>query len=168
MLDSAQLRPTGDRIRETLFNWLMEGIKGARCLDLFAGTGILGLEALSRGAQFVTFVEQEVALSQQLKAILKGLNAEKNSEVMTGDAYQFLKTQRDSQPYQVVFLDPPFENFIYPLIEGLAQSALLAQEAWIYIEQRIPLEPDKLPSGWDLVKQKATGQVHYHLVKCGG
>ena len=104
--DVEGLRPTSERIRETLFNWLAPHIHGARCLDLFAGTGALGLEALSRGAASAVFVERDAVAEQRLRNNVDLLGAD-NAEIVSGDARDFLRSD-SAGPFNIVFLDPPF------------------------------------------------------------
>jgi 16S rRNA (guanine966-N2)-methyltransferase len=144
------IRPTPDRIRETLFNWLQPIIPGARCLDLFAGSGALGLEALSRGASRVVMVERERKVAEYLRNTGQTLAAD-GLEVVQADALAYLR--REPQPFDVVFLDPPFRrDLLGPCLQGLARDGWLAPEALIYIE------------GWRVLKRKEAGQVAYHLV----
>lgn len=157
------LRPTGDRIRETLFNWLAPVIHNAHCLDLFAGSGALGFEALSRGAQSTTFIELDpsaIALLQQNETHLKTEHA----NIVGANAIDWLKTTKPPQPFDVVFLDPPFAaNLFQSCCDLLQQERFLANNAYIYIEmdsqQQAPITPDS----WLLLKEKTTGQVTYRL-----
>jgi 16S rRNA (guanine966-N2)-methyltransferase len=157
----ADIRPTPDRVRETLFNWLGARVPGARCLDLFAGSGALGLEALSRGAAQVTFVEHDTAAARELHARLAEWGAQ-GGEVERADALRFLEGA--ARPFEVVFLDPPFAS---PLLG--AAAALLEERGWlapgalIYVEcaARDGLPP--LPPRWAALKAKQAGEVGYHL-----
>jgi 16S rRNA (guanine966-N2)-methyltransferase len=160
------IRPTPDRVRETLFNWLTQRVPGARCLDLFAGSGALGLEALSRGAAHVTFVEREVLAARELRARLAEWGAS-GAHVEHNDALRFL-AGAPLQAYDIVFLDPPFASDL------LADSARLLEErrwlsgnAHIYLEApgRGGLPP--LPQTWRLAKTKEAGAVGYHLMAKG-
>ena len=126
--DAPNLRPTPDRVRETIFNWLMPVVHGARCLDLFAGSGALGLEALSRGAAFITFVDSHKKVTQALQAHLDLLNANDNTEVLQMDSVQFLKNT--SQAYDVVFLDPPYHlDLMQKVVPLLEQNGWLTDNA---------------------------------------
>lgn len=161
---SVQIRPTPDRVRETLFNWLGSGVSGARCLDLFAGSGALGLEALSRGAAEVTFVEQDSAAARELDSRLSEWGAQ-GARVERRDALQFLGRPAPAQPFDVVFLDPPFaENLLQRAAELLESGLWLTQAALIYVEcaARDGLPP--LPATWTLVRAKQAGEVGYHLL----
>ncbi len=166
--DANGLRPTPDRVRETLFNWLMPHLGGARCLDLFAGSGALGLEALSRGAGHVTLVEANPAVARQLEANLELLGEGGRSEVMCRDALAFLRTA-PAGPFDIVFLDPPYDaDLLPPAIAALEQGGWLADPAWIYLE--VPVKKGEaalpaLPANWSLHREKRAGQVGYHLIR---
>jgi 16S rRNA (guanine966-N2)-methyltransferase len=161
---SAEIRPTPDRVRETLFNWLGSAVSGARCLDLFAGSGALGLEALSRGAAEVTFVERDPAAASELATRLTEWGA-RGARAERGDALQFLRGPAPAQPYDIVFLDPPFAaELLQSAAELLESRRWLAAAARIYVEcaARDVLPP--LPAPWTLVKAKQAGEVGYHLL----
>lgn len=160
------LRPTGDRIRETLFNWLMPILPGARCLDLFAGSGALGLEALSRGASKVVMLDRERQVVSLLKQHADTLEA-KHATIVEADAMQWLANQNrltdDQQPYDIVFLDPPFDLDLWQrAVDTLEDSGLLNATAAIYIEARRN-GPLAVPANWRLHKEKQSGQVNYCL-----
>lgn len=160
--DVAGLRPTPDRVRETVFNWLQFPIQGAYCLDLFAGSGALGFEALSRGAAHVVMVDQSPQVVNLLRqeAVILGAN---NAEVYQGQVPQQLKLP--ARPFDIVFLDPPFhENLLLPTCFYLEEKSFLADNAYIYLESKDVLNADVLPSSWQIVKSKSAGQVAYHLV----
>ncbi len=156
------LRPTGDRIRETLFNWLAPDIQGARVLDLFAGSGALGLEALSRGASTASLIEKHPQAAANLAAHLKTLSAE-NARVVSTDALQFLQQENASAPYNIVFIDPPFSADLWQAVATLLnQPKWLATQAWIYVET--PKESNwQAPENWHLHRDKMAGQVRYRL-----
>ena len=154
------LRPSLDRVRETLFNWLQSDIHGSRCLDLFAGSGAVGIEALSRGAASVDFVELNKKAARQLESNLGLLGAEMGS-LMHQDAKQFLL--QEHQPYDIVFLDPPFhKGLAQEVLSKLAQTNLLAEGALIYLEMEQNLEVE-IPQSWELLKDKKAGQLQYRL-----
>jgi 16S rRNA (guanine966-N2)-methyltransferase len=160
--DFPDIRPTPDRVRETLFNWFGLHVVGARCLDLFAGSGALGLEALSRGAASAVFVEQHAATARALEALIAEWNVQ-GAQVVRADAFSYLKG--DAQPFDIVFLDPPFSaGFITSAAVLLEERGWLAPNARIYMEcsDRQP-RPD-LPQGWKVLRQKAAGEVGYHLI----
>ena len=161
--DAEGLRPTPDRVRETLFNWLGPGIAGARCLDLFAGSGALGLEALSRGAARVLFVEQTAAAARDLKATLQEWGGTQG-EVRRADALALLAGPAES--FDVVFLDPPFAGtLLAEAAPRLAHGGWLAPGALIYAESPARTGLPPLPSSWVLLKAKQAGEVGYHLLR---
>lgn len=154
----AGLRPTPDRVRETLFNWLGQDLSGRVCLDLFAGSGVLGLEAASRGAEFVTLVERDPRAFAALEKTHQNLGAA-NLELVKGDALQFLAVAQ--RKYDVVFLDPPYgrgwlERVTQPL-RGVTQP-----DATIYAEAERKLE---VVGPWQAIRYARAGQVHYHLLQ---
>ena len=161
--DVPGLRPTSTRIRETLFNWLAPGLPGARCLDLCAGTGALGLEALSRGAASAVFVERSAIATRMLRANIATLQAE-GAEVLQMDALDFSQAQA-SAPFDLVFLDPPFAaDMLNDLCRLLSDRKLLASNARIYLEQDRDRPEPELPEGWQVLKNKTAGNVRYMLV----
>lgn len=157
--DRPGLRPSSDRVRETLFNWLMPALPGARVLDLFAGTGVLGLEALSRGATHAMLVERDPGLAAALRGTVEKLSAP--AEVHAADALAWLGGRREI--FDLVFLDPPFA-------EGLWEHALvalsprLAPGAWIYVESPADVQPT-VPPGWALHREGRTREVRYALYR---
>ena len=158
-----QIRPTPDRVRETLFNWLMPVVEGARCLDLFAGSGALGLEALSRGASEVVFCDSNKKITRYLKDTLDLLGSE-NAQVVNQDALHFLHAC--DSPFDIVFLDPPYDaGVLLTCCELLEQQQLLKRDARIYLEHRGDLPMDKLPNNWRIIREKQAGQVCYQLVQ---
>lgn len=164
--DSAGLRPTPDRVRETLFNWLAPVIAGAHCLDLFAGSGALGFEALSRGAASLVMVDSSssvVRLLREEQQILKADHAE---------IYQAVVPEQLRMPaklFDIVFLDPPYAgNLLLPCCFYLAEHPFLAAGAYVYLEARETLEEKQLPPGWEIKKSKRAGQVAYHLIYVRG
>ncbi|MCP4924334.1 MAG: 16S rRNA (guanine(966)-N(2))-methyltransferase RsmD [Gammaproteobacteria bacterium] len=158
-------RPTGDRIRETLFNWLDLCVAGSRCLDLFAGSGALGLEALSRGAAGVIFVEQDAHVARQLEETLRHLDCAEG-EVIKGDALDFLAGT--PQPFDIIFVDPPFGLIDPENLCTLLDNKWLNHDAHIYIEMRRGDAVPKLPPGWAVIRNKTAGQVQFMLVRRAG
>ncbi len=152
------LRPTPDRVRETLFNWLGQDLTGKSCLDLFAGSGALGFEAASRGAKRVVMVESDAQTYRALAAGRETLAAAA-VELRKGDALEFLRADRGV--YDVVFLDPPFRADYWPRLAPLLPPRL-APGALVYHESATP--PD-LPPGWEIWKQGRAGQVSYQLLR---
>ncbi|WP_445401953.1 16S rRNA (guanine(966)-N(2))-methyltransferase RsmD [Zobellella sp. An-6] len=161
VLDSEGLRPTTDRVKETLFNWLMFDIRGCRCLDLFAGSGSLGFEALSRGGAEVVLVEKDPRVAQQLRRNLASLPGARG-QVFNTDALAFL--QSAATPFDLVFLDPPFHQDLLPEVcRLLEQGGWLADGARLYIEREQAAEALLLPANWRRLKGKQAGQVCYQL-----
>jgi 16S rRNA (guanine966-N2)-methyltransferase len=161
-IDLPELRPTPDRVRETLFNWLQFSIVGARCLDLFAGSGALGFEALSRGATAVTALETHPAAVAALRDNAQLLGA-KALTLVQKDALLWL-AQPATQQFSLVFLDPPFAAGLHaPCCELLQQQGWLAPGAQVYLEAGEDLQTLALPPGWALTRHKRAGEVHYGL-----
>lgn len=161
--DVAGLRPTSARVRETLFNWLAPDIHGAKCLDLCAGTGALGIEALSRGAVKAVFVEPSVAAVKMLYKNLASLDAS-GAEVIAGDAQGFLNGSNVDE-FDIVFLDPPFAADLHDeLCRLLNDQGWLAANARIYIEFDRDRPELQLPENWRVLKNKVAGSVRYMLV----
>lgn len=157
------LRPTPDRVRETLFNWLQPVIRGSRCLDLFAGSGALGFEALSRGARRAVFVDQERRVVEQLRASLAQLGSERG-EVLHVEASRFLAGP--VEPFDIVFLDPPFRADVLPAAcRMLEERGWLASRACIYLETPSHSPLPALPATWRLDRSKRAGEVGYHLAR---
>jgi len=157
------LRPTPERIRETLFNWLAPKIQGARCLDLFAGTGALGFEALSRGAASATFIEKSGSAAAMLNEACDQLGAD-NAHVECRDAFDFLRSG-SSERFNLVFLDPPFaDDSLTDLCRLLTEHQWLAGAAQIYLEQEKSHAPPDLPDGWVIANEKSAGNVRYSLL----
>jgi len=157
--DAPSLRPTPDRLRETLFNWLGQDLTGSVCLDLFAGSGALGFEAASRGARQVLMVEHDVAVHRALLTTQTALAAGQ-VEIHRADAFSFLKT--DARRYDIVFLDPPFRHGWPPRLLPLLPGRL-GPEARVYLETE---EPVVMPEGFEVLKQTRAGRVHGLLIKC--
>jgi 16S rRNA (guanine966-N2)-methyltransferase len=156
------LRPTGDRIRETLFNWLAPDIQGARCLDLFAGSGALGLEALSRGASHCDFIDTASIAVAQINQHLHTLGASDQGMCHAGTAQQFL--QGAPARYDIVFVDPPFNmQLVDPVCVALADQHLLNDKALVYIETAATEPPPNIPPRWTLHREKVSGGVSYRL-----
>lgn len=156
------LRPTADRVRETLFNWLAPVLPGMRCLDLFAGTGALGLEALSRGAAEVCFVERQPSVARALEQSLSKLGAA-GARIITGDGLRFLRGP--ARPFDLVFLDPPFGEVDAGELCTLLDAGWLAAGGRVYIELPKPVPLPALPSHWSVLREKTAGQVRFALVQ---
>lgn len=163
VLDRPGLRPTPDRVRETLFNWLAPLLPGARVLDLFAGSGVLGLEALSRGAAWCDLVEQDSGVARLLQSNLDVLRLLDRARVHHQDALAFLR-RTPSRPYGVVFLDPPYASeLLEKALQAIVGAGWLAPEARIYVERPAKLGPPQVPSTLALLRQGAAGEVGYYL-----
>jgi len=166
IIDDPELRPTSERIRETLFNWLSPMTEGAQCLDLFAGTGALGIEALSRGASHVVFIEKSATVADAIRKNLSALEAT-NAEVCQRDAIEYLKSA-DPKPFDIVFLDPPFESdMLSDSCSLLREKGWLMANAIVYLEQSRDTEKLALPDGWVVTQEKVAGKVSYSLVTAG-
>ncbi|WP_414828707.1 16S rRNA (guanine(966)-N(2))-methyltransferase RsmD [Alteromonas sp. H39] len=160
--DVEGLRPTTDRNKETLFNWLMQDIRDARCLDVFAGSGGLGIEALSRYAKHCVFFEKDKQAASILRKNLQTLGA--NAEVRQGDALSLLNDQH--QPFDIIFVDPPFGmNLVNPTLASLSQNRLLASGTLIYVEQESQASDIMLPPDSRIIKEKRLPQLHYLLIE---
>jgi 16S rRNA (guanine966-N2)-methyltransferase len=157
------LRPTTDRNKETLFNWLMPFMTDATCLDVFAGSGGLGFEALSRYAKSVLMFELDKKAYQQLQLNLRKLQVtSEQGKVMQGDALIHLTSL--SEPFDIVFIDPPFhQNLVPRTIESLNEHKLIAQNGLIYIECELQNASYLVPQSWHLLKQLQTSQVSARL-----
>ena len=167
VVDVEGLRPTSERIRETVFNWLAPGIHGARCLDLFAGTGALGLEALSRGAGTTVFVERSPVAARQLQSNVDVLGAN-GATVLQLDALDYLRGAA-GPTFDIAFLDPPFgADLLEETCRLLAERRLLADGAYVYLEQDRSNPDPELPEGWAVKKNKTAGMVRYMLMQVGG
>lgn len=160
----AKLRPTTDRIRETLFNWLMHDVQDKVCLDLFAGTGALGLEALSRGAAAVTFIDSERSVIQHLHQVFATLElGEEQVQAMRVSLPGGLRPLQ--WRYDLVFMDPPYrQGLLAPMCRWLQRNNCLRMNAKLYIEAERELQLDFLPETWSVQKQGEAGQVNYYLV----
>jgi 16S rRNA (guanine966-N2)-methyltransferase len=166
--DLPGLRPTPDRVRETLFNWVQLAIADCRCLDLFAGSGALGIEALSRGASSAVFVETSQVAARGLAAELARLGGTSRSRVVEMGATRFLRAPRETYggPFDVVFLDPPYHQDILaatiPLLDG---GNWVKTGGLVYLETEKTAAVPGLPSHWELLKSKSAGEVGYHLAR---
>ena len=157
--DMAGLRPTSDRVRETLFNWLAPMLPGARVLDLFAGSGALGLEALSRGAREAVLVERDAKLAESLWRTVARLHAEEETQVVVADALAFLRAPRGR--FDLVFLDPPFAANLWPAAFA-ALPPWLADDAWVYVESPSTLEAGP-GTAFRLHREGRTREARYAL-----
>ncbi len=167
------LRPSNDRVRETVFNWLAPVIEGARCVDLFAGSGALGFEALSRQAQQVDMIELANVASLQLQKNLTALTLSEQQQgyVHNISCFDWLRQQAHSHTssllvYDIVFVDPPFAlALMEKSLAQIAQHLPLSAQALIYVEHPSSIQSLALPTGWQVHKHKKAGQVHYGLLR---
>lgn len=160
--DAQGLRPTADRIRETLFNWLQADITGSRCLDLFAGSGALGIEALSRGAAHCTFVDSNTTVLRGVAGTLATLGATNEADCHAQNASVFVASCHT--PYDVIFLDPPFATDLLPdICQQLQDSDLLSADTLIYVESGQSPDTWMPDEQWQTFRQKRAGAVHYGL-----
>jgi len=172
--DVEGLRPTPDRIRETLFNWLQDSIVRADCLDLFAGSGACGIEALSRGARHASFVDSSVVATRAVRGNLELLKAQ-DYQVYCESALDWLRrmtpvagqqeaSAKDRRQFDVVFLDPPFaSDLLERSVVCLQQSGLLKPGCLIYLESAQPVAASRLPASWQQLKARKAGAVHFYL-----
>ena len=161
-LEAPGLRPTGDRIREALFNWLGININGAHCLDLYAGSGILGLEALSRGASTCTALENNPTVVKQLHANCNELGADLS--IINADSINFLQHKNSGRVFDIVFIDPPFSKTLHTESCALLESnGWLAYDALIYCELPAKENLFATPSSWLIKKDKIASGVRYML-----
>ena len=170
-IDSIEVRPTPDRIRETLFNWLGTRTPGSRCLDLFAGSGILSIEALSRGAASVTLVDRNPEVVHHIRSTLSHLGGLDTVTLHASHADHFVSGSKEQ--FDLVFLDPPFSlcdghnadnNLMLSTLEDLSAHGLLADSAMVYVESPRALDALTLPSKWQIDRYKRAGDVHYGLL----
>jgi len=162
--DLPGLRPSGDRSRETLFNWLQTHIRGARCVDLFAGSGALGLEAASRGAAEVILVERLPEAAQDIRESLDRLNAE-NAMVLETDAIAWLSAS-ESQSMDIVFIDPPFGTGLEArALELLTTRNCVSPGGFVYLETAREAPAHAPGPGWEIAREKTLGEVRIQLLK---
>ncbi len=157
------LRPTTDRVRETLFNWLQHSIVQARCLDLFAGTGALGFEAASRGAAEVLMIERDRKALTSLQQSVEILKTEK-VKVIQADALSWL--EKTDQVFDIIFIDPPFDQNLVPeTLEKLMRSSCVKKGTQIYLEEKKQADEPSIPESLKIIKQGKAGQVRYFLLE---
>ncbi|HEB55608.1 MAG TPA: 16S rRNA (guanine(966)-N(2))-methyltransferase RsmD [Gammaproteobacteria bacterium] len=162
--DLPGLRPTPDRVRETLFNWLMPVIRNARCLDLFAGSGALGLEALSRGAAEVVLVDSQPQVIASLQQNIDLLQAGERARLQQCDARQYLQSL--TERFDLIFLDPPYhQGLLPPCIDRLYELEALKPQGYLYFEANRDEALPQLPAAWVVHRQKSAGQIVYYLVR---
>jgi 16S rRNA (guanine966-N2)-methyltransferase len=160
------LRPTPDRVRETLFNWLRNDLAGAHCLDLFAGSGALGLEAVSRGASALVAVERHRVSAQRLRENAALLKEDDRVTVIQQDVVRYLSTE-PTRPFDIVFADPPFAgDCLGPVCERLASPGWLSDGALVYLEQGADRPWAECPTGWRVEREGRAGQSAQRLLRC--
>ncbi len=165
--EAGGVRPTPARTRETLFNWLSFHIAGSRCLDLFAGSGALGLEALSRGAGTTVFVDHTPELAQALRSNLRLLKSDKG-EVTCQHVGTYL-AQPPPDPFDILFMDPPFrQGWLEKLFPMIADNGWVMPGSWIYVEHESDMPTPTALANWTLHRQKTAGQVTYCLFRVEG
>ena len=161
---SPSLRPTQDRLRETVFNWLAPYLQGARCLDCFAGTGAFGFEALSRGAAHLTLIDQDNEAIDHLQSTAKLLDANDACDIVLSDTKSFLSSYHGPK-FDLFFLDPPFyHELLIPTCQLLLEHQLLSDDTIIYIESEKQLDLTPLDTDFDLYRSKTTKTIHYGLL----
>lgn len=159
------LRPTPNRVRETLFNWLQGDIQGSTCLDLFCGSGALGIEALSRGAAHATLLDTSAAAVRDVRATLARFG-DGSAEVIQAEAIGWLGG-RAGRRYDIVFIDPPFDGDLAErALAAVAAAGVLRPGALVYLEMAAGHAAPELPAGWTLHREKLAGQVAYRLCRC--
>ena len=159
-----EIRPTSDRVRETLFNWLNPKLVNKSCLDLFAGTGILGIEALSRGAKKVVFVDHQQDIVSEIKNQINKLQL-KNASVLLSDSLSYLENPKHLDPFDIIFLDPPFGVYsLEKLLEHIDKTKSLNLQGMVYYESSQPLENRMISNSWDNYRESNAGNVYYGLL----
>ena len=165
--DEPDVRPTPDRVRETLFNWLAPGLPEARCLDLFAGSGALGFESVSRGAARAVLVDRSRAVCDRLREECDRLEAAGSVNVVEADALGWLSRGPADAPFDIVFVDPPHRLEVHREVAvRLAEHGWLAPDARVWFEIVRRREPPELPAGWTILKSGRAGEVRYYLAAC--
>jgi len=159
------LRPTPDRAKETLFNWLGQDLNEMYCLDLFSGTGALGLEALSRGAKKITFVEQNKKYLKKIKNVYIGMTEKEDCDFFCAECLDWVKNNNSQTKYDLIFIDPPFnKNLIDDLLATILRKELLSKNGRIYFEFEKKLD-FKIPKSLNLKKEKSLGKKSYVLAE---
>ncbi|MCK8131007.1 16S rRNA (guanine(966)-N(2))-methyltransferase RsmD [Pseudoalteromonas sp. 2CM28B] len=157
------LRPTTDRVKETVFNWLMQDTRDATVLDCFAGSGGLGFEALSRFAKSTTFIELDASAAKQIEQNISTLKLE-NAQVKHTNSLSYLEQKNTNSPFNLVFVDPPFrKNLAQSSCDLLENNQWLSEDALIYVEVETELSSFSQPDNWLLIKEKKAGQVFCRL-----
>ena len=159
-----EIRPTSDRVRETLFNWLNPKLVNKCCLDLFAGTGILGIEALSRGAKKVVFVDHRLGIVSEIKNQVTKLQLN-NTSVILSDSLSYLNDSKYLDPFDIIFLDPPFGVYsLEKLLEYIDKTKSLSPQGVVYYESSQSLGTTMISNSWDNYRESKAGNVYYGLL----
>lgn len=159
------LRPTPDRAKETLFNWLGQDLKKMFCLDLFSGTGALGFEAFSRGAEKVTFVERNKEYLQKIKKVCLEMSEKADCDFFCAECLEWIQNNNSGTKYDLIFIDPPFnKNLIHDLLAAILEKELLSKNGQIYFEFEKKLDLE-IPESLNLKKKKSLGKKSYVLVE---
>ena len=159
------LRPTPDRAKETLFNWLGQDLNKMYCLDLFSGTGALGLEAFSRGAKKVTFVERNKEYLQKIKKVYLEMSEKADCDFFCAECLEWIQNNNSETKYDLIFIDPPFnKNLIHDLLTAILEKELLSKNGQIYFEFEKKLDL-KIPKSLDVKKKKSLGKKSYVLAE---
>ena len=159
------LRPTPDRAKETLFNWLGQDLNKMYCLDLFSGTGALGFEAFSRGAQKVTFVEKNKEYLQKIKKVFLEMNEKADCDFFCAECLEWIQNNSSETKYDLIFIDPPFnKNLIHDLLAAILEKELLSKNGQIYFEFEKKLDLE-IPESLNLKKKKSLGKKSYVLAE---
>lgn len=168
-LPNKGLRPTPDRVRETLFNWLTSYVNNASCLDLFAGSGALALEAISRGAKNAILIDNEVKNIQQLTKIVTTWGLTEKATLLQADSISWLEQvsrKQSLKPFDIIFIDPPYSTNYLPIAcKALSESGLIADGGLIYVEHPVSIALPSMPPNWQIYKNKKAGQVNFYLWK---
>ena len=164
IVGGSELRPTPDRVRETLFNWLLPMVSGARCLDLYAGSGVLGIEVLSRGGAETWFVERDPRAAAAIEAVLLRLGAQDRGRVLQADAHRWLQ-KPPAVAFNLVFLDPPYAADNLAELCTLLARGWLSSHGWIYLETSRGNSLPNLPDGWQLHRESEAGDVRFALAR---
>ena len=159
------LRPTPDRAKETLFNWLGQDLKKMYCLDLFSGTGALGFEAFSRGAEKVTFVERNKEYLQKIKKVCLEMSEKADCDFFCAECLEWIQNNNSGTKYDLIFIDPPFnKNLIHDLLTAISEKELLSKNGQIYFEFEKKLDLE-IPESLNLKKKKSLGKKSYVLAE---
>ena len=165
-VESPGLRPSPDSVRETLFNWLPHDLRGATCLDLFAGSGALGFEAASRGADKIVMVESSRKAIAMLRENHAALHDDARIKIIADSAQKFMQQPQKNDAFDIIFIDPPFaDNLIKPTCETLIARGFLSPDALVYIESPHAKNPLPIPADWHIIRSNRCGMVQSTLIQ---